>query len=147
MRTLKMKRVLLIFTLVFTSTILSAQAFHSMSIESQDDYNARKYMSNSDNEYDSNAQNKEYIEMSFYNKDKTQLMYDFYSDGDIYYGIDDIWGKYYVGEEIGYKRYRVYIRWNHGGKTEGWLDYATLSSGKPIFKRSISGGTQVNYPR
>ena len=127
-----MKRVLLIFTLVFTSTILSAQAFHSISIESQDD---------------SNAQNKEYIEMSFYNKDKTQLMYDFYSDGDIYYGIDDIWGKYYVGEEIGYKRYRVYIRWNHGGKTEGWLDYATLSSGKPIFKRSISGGTQVNYPR
>lgn len=151
-----MKRILLfigviVFSLQSYSQIYNLKtksAYSSINIESKQDYDYRQSHQGQDEAtYSSYTGEKNYIFSSFYSRDYS-LAYKLTSDGRIIDYKNDILGRYFVGEKMYYKCYKVYIRWDHGGETSGSLNYGERTDGKPKFriKKGTGSGMSVYNP-
>lgn len=137
-----MKKILFICSILM-STMANAQAFKGISIESSSDYSTRK--SHDYNvTYSTYRGTKNYITVDFvtYNDD---FAFSLRNNGRIYNYLDDLNGYYFIGEESGYKSYKIYIRWDHGGEDWGIINYSERSDGRPKLK-ILKNGWKVYYP-
>lgn len=125
------------------STIANAQAFKGLSIESSSDYSTRR-SHNYDVTYSTYKGTKDYVNVDFvtYNGD---FAISLHNSGRIYNHRDDLYGNYFIGEKSGYKAYKIYIRWDHGGEDWGIIDYGERSDGRPKL-RILKNGWKVYYP-
>jgi len=140
-------KILLVFSFVMFFNDISAQAYKGLNIESFESYNYRR---NHKNEitYSNYNGSKSYIEAKFIKKNN-DAAFSFYNDGRIYdFRNSHRKGWYFVGEEMDYKCYKVYIRWNDGGETTGKLDYYKRADGRPVFGiKKFDGGYSIYRPK
>ena len=141
------KRVLLLLCVLFFSYSAFAQsAYKSINIESKESYEYRKSnRGRQQSTYSSYTGNKSHVDCSFINS-KKDLAYSLYSSGVIYDHQKELRGRYFVGEEMYYQCYKVYIRWDHGGETTGSLSYGERSDGKPKFRITIGSSRSLYQP-
>lgn len=137
-----MKKILFICSILL-STIANAQAFKTMRIESSADYSTRK-SHNYNVTYSTYNGAKDYVEADFVTNNG-DFAISLRKNGYIYNFKDDLNGYYFIGEESGYKSYKIYIRWEHGGEDWGIIDYGERSDGRPKLK-ILKNGWKVYYP-
>ena len=137
--------VCLFVAIIWTNNLYAqyGSAYKSLNIESDSEYRARKNYNKSSDE---NVE-RTYIRAVFEIRGTEQLAYAFYMDGTVYDYRNNTSGSYYVGASAGYKIDKIHIRWEHGGKQDGILNYQNRSDGKPKLSLYTSTGTKVYYPR
>ena len=140
------KYLLLICVLAVSYPVFSQSAYTQFKIQSREDYEyekSQRYVQR--DTYSTYTGRKQWVscEFRYSNGEKS---YGLYSNGRIYDFSDGLYGHYFVGEEMYYKCYKVYIRWDHGGETTGSLNYKERSDGKPVFRIKIGGSTKWYNP-
>ena len=124
--------------------IKTGSAYQSLNIESQDTYNIRK-SHNYEEGYGTYEGTKSYVRVDFI-RSNGDAAFSLYQNGRIYDYIRDVSGSYFVANECGYKSYKSYIRWDHGGEAWGFLNYSERSDGMPKLHIYISGKGYVYSP-
>lgn len=143
-----MKKYLILLTITLTFCFESSIAqgiyniktnssYSRINIESSDSYRIRK--SHDYNiTYSTYNGPKSYVAVDFI-KNNDDFAYTLCKNGRIYDYINNTEGNYFVADEVGYKIYKVYIRWDHGGETWGTLNYSRRSDGRPKFRINFNG--------
>lgn len=112
-----------------------------LSIESEEDYHARKSYTPSQSQTRQNW----LLTCSFERNSDKKLCYSFDAYGNVYNYIDNISGTYYVGDEYGYKSYYVHIRWQHGGSQLAQIKFHERTDGFPNLYMKRSDGSYRKY--
>lgn len=123
-------------------------AYQSLNIESYEDYNYRR--SSADREqssYRTYSGSKDYVDCCF-KRNNGETAYCLTSGGRIYdyFKNDGRTGKYFVGEEVYYKGYAVYIRWDDGAEQKAILKYGDRTDGRPKFKIDYGYSSYIFNP-
>lgn len=128
------KILLLILSITISSIAANAQsAYTPIKLQSMDEYKYERSQAGKQQEsYYTYSGTKRYISCNF--KDSQgDLSYELRNDGRIYdyyknYGRS---GSYFVGEEMYYKCFRIYILWDDGAEMKGSLNYKETIDGRP----------------
>ena len=149
-----MKKILLVIVLGFIFNSVYAQgiygnlktgsAYQSINVESKNTYNIRRSHNRKEG-YSTYEGSKSYVRVDFIRKNGDRA-FSFYQNGSMYDWIRNLSGSYFVANECGYKSYKIYIRWDHGGEAWGFLDYSERSDGRPKLHIYISGDGYVYSP-
>lgn len=148
-----MKKILFVIILGFMFNSILAQgryniktgsAYQSINVESKETYNIRK-SHNYEESYSTYEGTKSYVTVDFVKSDGN-IAYSFYQNGHIYDHTRDFGGSYFVADECGYKSYKIYIRWNHGGEEWGYLNYSERRDGMPNLRIYIQGNGHKYSP-
>lgn len=128
--------------------IKTGSAYQQMDVESKSSYNYRKSQAGKVKyTYYSYDGPKDYIFSHFISRNNKTLAFYLYENGRISYwqGNREREGRYFIGEKMYYKTYKVYIRWNDGALGEGKLDYSERSDGRPVLGIKESDGAYRIY--
>lgn len=151
-----MKRILLVVigVLFFISESSFAQgiyggirqrsAYTPMQIESKENEQVRK-SHNHNIGYSTYSGERQYISAEFKCSDGN-IAFELCQNGFIYDHKRKQSGYYCIGEQSGYKIFKVYIRWCHGGETWGTLNYSERTDGRPKFRVKIGSSMYVYQP-
>lgn len=121
-------------------------AYQKINIEPYEQYQYRNSQRNVEQKtYRSYKGEKSYVDCSFKNSEGT-LVYKLSGNGRIYDCSNNIYGNYFVGENMYYKCDKVYIRWDHGGESTGSLNYSERSDGRPKFRIKVGSHNYVYQP-
>lgn len=121
-------------------------AYQTISIEPYEQYRYRNSQRGvKQDTYQTYKGDKNYVDCAFVNSEG-KLVYKLLESGRIYDYSKDIYGKYFVGENMYYKCDKVYIRWDHGGETTGNLNYGERSDGRPKFRIRVGSHDYVYQP-